>query len=172
MSAQPTGHAIFFEDTHHQSGSPNAPTACVRTLGHITRTPGLSLPSDARLIPALFCGQAKCMSELFEIFLAEPTCILTHWFFYVTLVLLLICLFIWLARLNAALTKYDPLFIIPLLQSNYILFSTLTGGVFFREFSQLSTAGWIFFVVGILIMFFGNILEKIPTEPVSPQDEA
>mmetsp|Transcript_27016 Transcript_27016/g.65158 ORF Transcript_27016/g.65158 Transcript_27016/m.65158 type:complete len:622 (+) Transcript_27016:263-2128(+) len=99
--------------------------------------------------------QAKCMSELFEIFLAEPTCILTHWFFYVTLVLLLICLFIWLSRLNAALTKYDPLFIIPLLQSNYILFSTLTGGVFFREFSQLSTAGWIFFVVGILIMFFG-----------------
>lgn len=68
------------------------------------------------------------MSELFEIFLIDPTCILTHWFFYVTLVLLFICLYIWLSRLNTALAKYDPLFIIPVLQSNYILFSTLTGG--------------------------------------------
>lgn len=68
------------------------------------------------------------MSELFEIFTREPSCVLTHWFFYFTLGLLILCLYIWLSRLNLALTKYDPLFIIPLLQSNYILFSTLTGG--------------------------------------------
>lgn len=68
------------------------------------------------------------MSELLEIFTSDPECLITHWFFYMTLGLLLLCLFIWLSRLNSALTKYDPLFIIPLLQSNYILFSTLTGG--------------------------------------------
>ena len=78
------------------------------------------------------------MSELFEIFLSEPGCILTEPFFYTTLILLFTFLTIWLTRLNAALTKYDPLFIIPLLQSNYILFSTLTGGVFFQEFSQVA----------------------------------
>lgn len=70
--------------------------------------------------------QAKSMSELFEIFMNSPGCVLTHWFFYYTLVLLIIFLTIWLSRLNSALTKYDPLFIIPLLQSNYILLSTLT----------------------------------------------
>ena len=78
------------------------------------------------------------MSELFEIFLSEPGCILTEPFFYTTLILLFTFLTIWLTRLNSALTKYDPLFIIPLLQSNYILFSTLTGGVFFQEFSQVT----------------------------------
>ena len=47
----------------------------------------------------------------------------------------------WLYRLSSALGKYDPLFIIPMLQSNYILFSTVTGGIFFQEFASLEAAG-------------------------------
>ena len=31
----------------------------------------------------------------------------------------------WLYRLNAALAKYDPLFIIPLLQASYIVLATV-----------------------------------------------
>jgi hypothetical protein len=34
--------------------------------------------------------------------------------------------------MGQALKDFDPLFIIPLLQSNYILFSTITGGIYFQ----------------------------------------
>ena len=39
------------------------------------------------------------------------------------------------------LSADDPMFIIPLLQSNYILYSTITGGIYFQEFEELSPLG-------------------------------
>ena len=45
---------------------------------------------------------------------------------------------IWLNRLTAALGLYDPNFIIPLLQSCYIAFATISGGVFFQVSSDLA----------------------------------
>ena len=58
--------------------------------------------------------------------------VLSHWFFYVTLAVLLVCMATWLGRLNAALCKYYPIFIIPLVQAHYIIFSILSGGFFFE----------------------------------------
>ena len=37
--------------------------------------------------------------------------------------------------MNAALGQYDALFIIPLLQANYIFLAIVAGGVYFEEFA-------------------------------------
>lgn len=107
---------------------------------------GRALPSSATVLPVTFAisaalvgsqavVQAKSMSELVEL-VFDPAVgvlgLLGHWFFYFCLVLLFLSGGLWLNRLSAALGKYDPLFIIPMLQSNYILFSTVTGGIFFQ----------------------------------------
>jgi len=70
-------------------------------------------------------------------------------------VLLGIFLFIWLYRMGQALKDFDPLFIIPLLQSNYILFSTITGGIYFQEFKSMTGYKLPIFFLGIVVMFSG-----------------
>ena len=56
-------------------------------------------------------------SELVEIVFTDGLgAVLGDWFFWLVLVLLLFFLFIWLSRLQQCLAKYDPLFIIPLVQ--------------------------------------------------------
>jgi hypothetical protein len=90
------------------------------------------------------------------------------WFFYVTLVAWFAFVGVWLFRMNQALSLYDPLFIIPLLQVNFIMFAVVSGGVYFGEFEQfgpLSVAG---FVVGIALLFFGIYL----LSPEVPIDDA
>ena len=68
--------------------------------------------------------------------------VLTEPFLYMTLFLLAACGGIWLNRSVAALGLYDPNFIIPLLQSSYIVFATISGGVFFQEFNAMSSEPW------------------------------
>ena len=45
----------------------------------------------------------------------------SHWFTYATLVYFGVTVAFWLYRLNAALGKYDALYIIPMLQASYIV---------------------------------------------------
>ena len=102
---------------------------------------------------------AKTMSELVElVFTIGPLGLLSSWFFYFACVLLFATMGMWLYRLNAALGKYDPLFIIPLLQANYILFSTVTGGIYFKEFAELTVFSAAMFGLGVAIMFVGLYL--------------
>ena len=102
---------------------------------------------------------AKTMSELVElVFTIGPLGLLSSWFFYFACVLLFATMGMWLYRLNAALGKYDPLFIIPLLQANYILFSTVTGGIYFQEFMELTPVSSVMFGLGVAIMFVGLYL--------------
>jgi hypothetical protein len=72
---------------------------------------------------------AKVLSELVTL-QAEGTNIFwgaDAWFTYVTLVGWLGFVGVWLFRMNEALSLYDPLFIIPLLQVNFILFAIVSG---------------------------------------------
>lgn len=111
------------------------------------------------------------MSELFELIVTGDWSTVGHWYFWFNLLLLLIFLFIWLYRMNMSLKKYDPLFIIPLLQSNYILFSTVTGGIYFQEFALMSDTDFPFFFSGIAIMFFGLAL-LAPTSSTQEEDQS
>ena len=60
----------------------------------------------------------------------------THWFTYATLAYFGVTVAFWLYRLNAALGKYDALYIIPMLQASYIVLATIAGGIFFQVFRQ------------------------------------
>lgn len=117
--------------------------------------------------------QAKSMSELFELIVTGDWGTIAHWFFWFNLVLLMIFLITWLVRMQRALGKYDPLFIIPLLQSFYILFSTITGGIYFQEFAKMGDSDFPVFFAGIGIMFFGlGLLAPTEAEKFPEMDES
>lgn len=59
-----------------------------------------------------------------------------HWFTWATLAYFGVTVAFWLYRLNAALGKYDALYIIPMLQASYIVLATIAGGIFFQVFRQ------------------------------------
>jgi drug/metabolite transporter (DMT)-like permease len=102
--------------------------------------------------------QAKCMSELVEQWTSGNGNIWLSWFTYGCVLFWVAMAVVWLYQLNKALGIYDPLFMIPLLQANFILFAVLSGGVYFREFVHFSTLQWFGFFGGIAIMFTGLYL--------------
>ena len=108
---------------------------------------------------------AKCMGELFSLWIVwldsgkeEGSNSFAHWFTYFVIAAWLATAGIWLFRLNEALGKYNPLFIIPLLQSNFIFFAIVSGGIYFREFDAYEPLNWLGFWAGVLIMFYGLFL--------------
>jgi hypothetical protein len=58
--------------------------------------------------------------------------IMKDYFIYLTIILFAVTGAVWLYRLNNALKLYPPLFIIPLLQSNYIMCAVVSGGIYFQ----------------------------------------
>ena len=76
--------------------------------------------------------QAKAFSELIELWLSGQEMVWAHWFTYATLAYFGVTVGFWLYRLNAALGKYDALYIIPMLQASYIVLATIAGGIFFQ----------------------------------------
>jgi len=81
--------------------------------------------------------------------------IFSHWFFWATLLLWLFTVGVWLHRLNDALSRFDPLFIIPVLQCNFIFFAIVSGGIFFGEFHEFNAGQWVGFACGVATMFAG-----------------
>ena len=87
--------------------------------------------------------QAKAISELLMDLLVQCYInIFIEPFFYIVLFILGAAGGIWLGRMQSALGMYDPAFIIPLLQSNYILCATISGGVYFQEFKAMDGEPW------------------------------
>ena len=116
--------------------------------------------------------QAKCAAEAVKL-IAEGCIgpVLASWYLYVTIILLASCGAAWLYRLNLALASYDPLFIIPLLQSQYIVCAVLSGGIYFQEFTQLDTKRAALFVLGILTLLSGLSL-MLPDKAASKANDA
>jgi hypothetical protein len=90
---------------------------------------------------------------------------------YVNLVLFILATIFWLGRLNNALDKYDPLFIVPLFQAGYIVLSTTAGGIYFQEFQNLSAVQVIIFICGIAVMLGGLALLMASRPKVSYQEK-
>lgn len=107
--------------------------------------------------------QAKCLAELLQGSLPTVYPVFLHWFTYVALVAWVGLVVVWLYRMNEALGLYDPIFIIPLLQVDFILFAIIAGGIYFREFSEFTTSMWIGFTNGIIVVFVGLFM-LAPTE--------
>lgn len=142
-------------------------------LDHGRPTPNthIILPVTYAVFSALFgtqsVVQAKCLAELLEAMQNDGEPIFQHWFTYVSLVVWIAFVSVWLYRLNEALGKYDPLFIIPLLQANFIFFAIVSGGIYFKEFNVFTPGMWAGFIIGVLIIFYGLFLLR-PEEVIVP----
>lgn len=113
---------------------------------------------SAAIIGALSVCQAKALSEV--VTLLFPPCVVnvfTEPYLYMTLFMLAAAGGFWLNRSIAALGLYDPNFIIPLLQSSYIVFTTISSGVFFQEFAPMANEWWRWplFISGLGVMLCG-----------------
>lgn len=64
----------------------------------------------------------------------------------------------WVYTLNRLLRSYDLLFIVPVVEVLWSLFSIVSGGLFFREYVDMSTARKIAFCVGACVNFVGILL--------------
>ncbi len=102
--------------------------------------------------------QAKVLAELLAVHSSKEENIFRSWFTYFTLLLWILTVGIWLSRLNNALSKFDPLVIIPLLQCSFIFFAIVSGGIFFKEFNEFTATQWVGFWGGVLVMFSGLVL--------------
>ena len=60
-----------------------------------------------------------------------PTSPPANWFFWVELLCTSTFGLYWLFRLSQCLVMYDPLFIIPLMQTAFIIFGAVAAGIFF-----------------------------------------
>jgi hypothetical protein len=129
--------------------------------------------------------QAKVIAELLTVQARALENVFASWFTYVTIVLWLVTAAIWIQRLQNALTKFSPIFIIPLLQSNFIFLAIISGGIFFQEFNSFTAGQWVGFWFGVLVMSAGLALlvlsknEELPPKgdditvslvPVDPTD--
>jgi len=64
----------------------------------------------------------------------------------------------WLYRMNTALAKYDAMFIIPVLQTCWLVTSILEGGIFFMEFSYMTIPNICIFAIGITVLLCGVVV--------------
>jgi len=112
---------------------------------------------------------AKLLAKLVE-FQASGENIFANWYTYFIVLSWLVLMAFWLYRLNAALGLYNPLFIIPLLQANFIFFAIVSGGIYFQEFNYMIKLNWIGFIFGIACMFAG-IFMLVPPKEESQKEE-
>ena len=102
--------------------------------------------------------QAKVLAEMLAAHTSGKENVFKSWFTYMTILIWIATVIVWLQRLNKALETFDPLFIIPLLQCSFILFAIISGGIFFQEFSSFNASQWVGFLFGIMVMFSGLVL--------------
>jgi len=90
--------------------------------------------------------------------------LLGDWLFWSELLITAVCGIFWAVQMNKSLGLYDPLFIIPLLQSSYITFGATASGIFYQEFRTLHEVGlagpatWFFFIIGMIMIVVGILL--------------
>jgi drug/metabolite transporter (DMT)-like permease len=106
--------------------------------------------------------QAKCMSELLRM-TSTGSNQMSNPFTYGVVFVYIITTVFWLYRMNYALQQYDGLFIIPILQVFWLVFTITSGGIYFGEFTTFTPQQMFGFVSGVLVLFIGVYL-LMPTE--------
>jgi len=74
---------------------------------------------------------------------------------YLIIVMLVICLLTQITFLNGAMKRYDQLYVMPIYQSYWIIFSEISGLVYFGEWETLSPKQVRFFILGTIITLAG-----------------
>tara|TARA_B110001452_G_scaffold262925_2_gene263617 strand:- start:627 stop:2096 length:1470 start_codon:yes stop_codon:yes gene_type:complete len=134
--------------------------------------PVLFALSSALLGGAQMIVHSKAIAELFDIVGGGALSfgeLLATWVFWVEAMFAAACGIFWAVQMNSSLGLYDPLFIIPLLQSSYITFGATASGIFFQEFGSLAEKGllgpatWLFYIGGI-VLIIGGIMMLAPPQ--------
>lgn len=102
-------------------------------------------PVSYTLSSALFGGgqmivHTKLLAELLELSAASGDVAFARPFFWLELLLVIVFGGYWLFRLSQCLAFYDALFIIPLMQTSFIIFGAFAGGTYFQEFDDSARA--------------------------------
>ena len=117
---------------HHQSPASHPPPP----PGTAVLLPILFALSSALIGGAQMIVHSKTLAELFDLMGGGTVTmwdLLSEWFFYLELTITIVCGVFWAVQMNKSLGLYDPLFIIPLLQSSYITFGATASGIFYQE---------------------------------------
>lgn len=133
----------------------------------------LVLPITFAVFSALFGTQSvvqiKCVAAL--LFTLGLVGALSEPYTFLFLGVWILFVVVWLVRLNAALSKYDPMFIIPLFQVNFIFFAIVSGGIYFKEFDSFDGLQWSGFVCGSTLSFTGlSMLVPKANAAVAPEE--
>ena len=120
-----------------------------------------------------FVVQCKVFMKLLQYAADASKNLLLQPFFYTTIVTALPLVAVWLFRLNEALSLYEPLFIIPLIQSNFIIWAIISGGIFFEEFICFDGGMWSGFLGGLAIVLAGlyQMRPELNDSKIVPEDE-
>jgi len=102
---------------------------------------------------------------------------LAHYYLWIEFLLLCVTGLYWLYRLNESLGLYPPLFIIPVMQSCYIVFGVIGSGIYYEEFFRihdgyLGVGSWFFFVLGMCLIVVGLYMIRPPLEVLDRASEA
>jgi len=85
----------------------------------------------------------------------QPFNIYKLMFIFTTTFSWLITILFWLWRQHESMTKFDPVFIVPMNQVMWITFSTIAGGIFFKEFASASKYQWFALIGGLCLNYVG-----------------
>ncbi|CAK4607863.1 unnamed protein product [Aphanomyces euteiches] len=77
---------------------------------------------------------------------------------YVIILALVLTISLQTHCLSLGLKYFDALYIVPVFQCFFIMFSVISGAVYFEEFKNFSTTQWIVFPIGVLITIAGVIV--------------
>ncbi|CAM9814965.1 unnamed protein product [Chrysoparadoxa australica] len=120
--------------------------------------------------------QGKCLSELINLSVQGDNQ-MQYPFTYLVLIIWVCSTGFWIVRMNKALSLFHGLFIIPALQVFWTFFSVLGGGIYFKEFQELTPERMCAFALGVGIVFVGvyqlaprtqleTKLDEPPTPPI------
>ena len=80
----------------------------------------------------------------------------------------------WLYRLTQCLGMFDPLLIIPLMQTAFMILGAIAAGIYFQEFKHLelhpagAEVAWIMYILGISLSVGGLFLIAPPSDNGGP----
>jgi len=90
-------------------------------------------------------------------------------FAFVVFTLWLSATVFWIWRLSVSLIMFDAMFIIPVNQTMWILFSVLSGGIVWNEFANLSLVESSWLASGLSLVMIGVVF-LMPVETVKAKD--
>eukprot|EP00002_Diphylleia_rotans_P020896 TRINITY_DN4064_c0_g1_i2.p1 TRINITY_DN4064_c0_g1~~TRINITY_DN4064_c0_g1_i2.p1 ORF type:complete len:424 (+),score=85.60 TRINITY_DN4064_c0_g1_i2:60-1331(+) len=127
--------------------------------------------ATSAMIGSLGVLLAKSLSQLLRTTILGDNQFVYFFTYFVFIGWLLLSAF-WMERLNSGLRLFPSMIVVPALQVFWTVFSILSGGIYFDEFSKFSWAQTFGFTSGVLIIISGVYhLAPFNTDVVKQDDD-